>query len=161
MRFPLPRFIQFYPTFRCNQKCSFCFNDSSQSSEMSFDNALRLLRILSKNGIEELDVMGGEPLLLDWMPEFVRAVLRKGVAVNLSTNGSNPNMIRMFRVFGGEKVSIGISLEGSTEDRHNRSTGSSHFPAAVESIVEISSAGFIPIVKTVVSRETMSDIQAM
>jgi radical SAM protein with 4Fe4S-binding SPASM domain len=161
MRIPLPRFVQLYPTFRCNQTCSFCFNDSSQRGEMSFDNALRLLDILSRNGIEVLDVMGGEPLLLDWMPDFVGAALKRGTAVNLSTNGSDPDMIGRLRGFDGKKVSVGVSLEGSTEERHNRLTGSGHFSAALKSMDAISSSGFSPVVKTVVSRETLDDIQAI
>jgi radical SAM protein with 4Fe4S-binding SPASM domain len=161
MRFPLPRFIQFYPTFRCNQNCSFCFNDSPEGGEMSFDNAMRLLGILSASGIGELDIMGGEPLLLGWMPDFVEDALRKGISVNLSTNGSDPRMIRRLRCFAGKKLSIGVSLEGSTEKKHNSLTGSCHFSAALKSIQELSSSGFSPIVKTVVDRRTMDDIQAI
>jgi radical SAM protein with 4Fe4S-binding SPASM domain len=128
---------------------------------MTRDNAFRLLDILSSHRISEIDIMGGEPLLLDWMPEFVGAALRNGLSVNLSTNGSVPDMIRRFRGFGGERVCIGVSLEGSTENRHNRLTGSSHFSAAMESIRELSTAGFVPLVKTVVSGETTDDIQAI
>ena len=161
MRFPLPRFIQFYPTFRCNQKCSFCFNDSSQSSEISFDNALRLLRILSENGIEELDVMGGEPLLLDWMPDFVGAALRNGLSVNLSTNGSVTDITGRFLDFSGRDFTIGLSLEGSTGERHLALTRTGHFSGVLRNITELLSAGFNPVVKTVVNMETMADIQGI
>ncbi|MGE5300552.1 MAG: radical SAM protein [Acidobacteriota bacterium] len=161
MRFPLPSFIQFYPTFRCNQKCSFCFNDSSQSSEISFDNALRLLSILSKNGIEELDVMGGEPLLLDWMPDFVGAALRNGLSVNLSTNGSVPDITGRFLDFSGRDFTIGLSLEGSTGERHRTLTRAGHFSCVLRNITELLSAGFNPVVKTVVNRDTMADIQGI
>ncbi len=161
MRFPLPLFIQFYPTFRCNQDCLFCFNDASQKSEMSVDNALRLLSILTENGIEELDIMGGEPLLLDWVPDFVRTAVRQGVSVNLSTNGSIPDMIRRFRGIDGEKVSIGISLEGSTEDKHNRLTRAANFSAVMKSIEGLLSSGLDPLAKTVVTMGTMDDIQCI
>jgi radical SAM protein with 4Fe4S-binding SPASM domain len=159
MRFPLPRFIQFYPTFRCNQDCLFCFNDASQKSEMSVDNALRLLSILTENGIEELDIMGGEPLLLDWMPDFVEGVLDEGIAVSLSTNGSRPDAIRMLGRLRCERLTIGVSLEGSTEVKHNRLTRAANFSAVMKSIEELLSSGLNPLAKTVVTRETMDDIQ--
>jgi radical SAM protein with 4Fe4S-binding SPASM domain len=162
MRLPPPRFIQFYPTFRCNQKCSFCFNGPSQNAEMSFTSALRLIGILSRNGIGELDVMGGEPLLLDWMPDFAEAALAQGLSLNLSTNGSDPERIGRLRGLPGKKnISIGVSLEGSTQEKHRRLTASGHFSALLESIAALTSAGFSPVVKTVVSRETMDDIPAI
>ncbi len=161
MRFPLPRFVQFYPTFRCNQNCFFCFNDSSQKSEMSIDNALRLLSILTENGIQELDVMGGEPLLLDWMPDFVKGALDKGIAVNLSTNGSRPDTIRMLGRLRCERLTIGVSLEGSTEDKHNRLTRAANFSEVMKSIEELLSFGLDPLAKTVVTRDTMDDIQCI
>jgi radical SAM protein with 4Fe4S-binding SPASM domain len=128
---------------------------------MSFDNALRFLGILSRQGVGELDVMGGEPLLLDWMPDFAAAVAESGISLNLSTNGSIPEAIGRLRGLEGKNISVGVSLEGSTEERHSRLTCSRHFPAALKSISALLSSGFSPIVKTVVSRETMGDIQSI
>jgi len=161
MRFPLPRFIQFYPTFRCNQKCSFCFNSSSGNGDMTWDNACRLLEILSENSVRELDIMGGEPLLLHWMPEFVGRAVKKGLSVNLSTNGSVPDITGRFRDFSGRNFTVGLSLEGSTEERHRTLTRAGHFSGVLRNITELLSAGFNPVVKTVVSRETMADIQGI
>lgn len=160
MDFPLPEFIQFYPTYRCNQRCGFCFNPPrTYTADMTFDNALTLLDILSCHGIGEIDIMGGEPLLLDWLPDFVDIAIKSGRSINLSTNGSTPDVMERFAALNPEKFNIGISLEGSTEDKHNRITNSHHFYRAVASIAELVSSGLDPIVKTVVSKETMADIQ--
>jgi len=126
---------------------------------MTFDDALTLLDILSCHGIEEIDVMGGEPLLLDWMPDFVDIAIKSGRSVNLSTNGSTPDIIGRFAALDPEKFNIGISLEGSTDEKHNRMTNSHHFYRAVASVAGLVSSGLDPIVKTVVSKETMADIQ--
>ena len=126
---------------------------------MTFDNALTLLDILSCHGIGEIDIMGGEPLLLDWMPDFIDIAIKSGRSVNLSTNGSTPDMMGRFAALDPEKFHIGISLEGSTEEKHNRETNSHHFYRAVASVAELVSSGLDPLVKTVVSRETMADIQ--
>jgi radical SAM protein with 4Fe4S-binding SPASM domain len=162
MDLPLPQFIQFYPTLRCNQKCGFCFNlPPTYASDMSFDNALALLDILLCNGIGEIDIMGGEPLLLDWMPDFVDIAIKSGRSVNLSTNGSTVEVIEKLSDLDPEKFNIGISLEGSSKATHNRMTNSHHFYRALTSVSELVSSGLDPIVKTVVSKETMSDIQAV
>jgi radical SAM protein with 4Fe4S-binding SPASM domain len=109
MPFSRPRYIQLYPTTRCNQGCSFCFNTSSeQVSDMTYEAALRLLEILSWHGIDDLDIMGGEPFLLEWMTDF---------------------------------------------------TCSRHFGLALKSIQTLVSLGLDPIVKTVLNRTTLRDIE--
>ncbi len=159
MDFPLPRYIQLYPTYRCNQRCKFCFNSPrAATGDMTFDDALTILDILSCHGVEEIDIMGGEPMLLDWMPDFVDIAVKSGRQVNLSTNGSTPDMMERFAALNPDKFNIGISLEGSTEEKHNRITNSHHFYRAVASVAGLVSAGLDPIVKTVVSNETIADI---
>src|SRR5512135_2408548 len=134
MAFPLPQYIQFHPTLRCNQQCRFCFNPRKNTgSDMTFDNALKLLDILLYNGISEIDIIGGEPLLLDWMPDFIQIAVKSGRSVNLSTNGSSVEMLEKFAALNPEKFNIGISLEGSTEAIHNWLTNSNNFYRALAS----------------------------
>ncbi len=126
---------------------------------MTWDNACRLLEILSENSVRELDIMGGEPFLLHWMPEFVGRAVKKGLTVNLSTNGSVPDITGRFRDFSRRNFTVGLSLEGSTEERHRTLTRAVHFSGVLRNITELLSAGFNTVVKTVVNRETMADIQ--
>ena len=72
-------------------------------SDMSFDNALTLLDILLCYDIGEIDIMGGEPLLLDWMPGFIDIAIKGGRSVNLSTNGSTVEVIEKFSALDPEK----------------------------------------------------------
>ncbi len=170
MALPVPRYVQLYPTVRCNQHCFFCFNGSPSRPEpflantagampdLSFAGSLRLLEILEDQGIREIDVMGGEPMLLHWIPDFVKTAAGRGMEINISTNGSRPETISRFKDSDREKITIGVSLEGSSEERHNRITGSSHFSLAVNTIVTLLSLDFDVPVKTVVSRTTAPDI---
>ena len=158
--YPLPQYIQLYPTDRCNQDCAFCFNDrAGRSCDMPRENALDLLDILGRHGIPALDIMGGEPFLLHWMPEYLHEAVRKGIMVNISTNGSFPELMGTFRGIPPHTLNIGVSLEGSTADRHNRLTRSLNFEKAVRSISALVSLGLDPIVKTVVSGRNRGDIQ--
>jgi radical SAM protein with 4Fe4S-binding SPASM domain len=170
MVLPVPRYVQLYPTVRCNQHCFFCFNGPLSRSgaflpdaagelpDLSFPGALRLLEILEDQGIREIDVMGGEPMLLHWMPDFVNMAAKRGMDINISTNGSRPETISEFKDSDRERITIGVSLEGSSGERHNSITGSSHFSLAVNTIETLLSLDFDVPVKTVVSRKTAPDI---
>ena len=160
MGYPLPEYVQLYPTTRCNQRCSFCFNpESSRTADLTFKNALVLLNILAENRINDIDIMGGEPFLLPWMPDFIGAGLSKGISLNISTNGSMPGLLQSFRGTPQEHFNIGVSLEGSTPEKHNRLTGADNFASAFESIKDLVALGLDPIVKTVLNHDTASDIQ--
>ena len=162
MAFPLPEFIQLYPTIRCNQRCRFCFNSGSPYvPDLPFEKALALLDILAANAIKEIDIMGGEPLVLPWMPDFAGLAIKKGMTINISTNGSMPEAVMEFGDIDPGKCTIGISLEGSSAQSHNTITRSSHFEATVRSITSLLSLGLDPVVKTVIRRSTAPDLQSV
>lgn len=157
--FPRPQFIQLYPLTRCNQNCSFCFNrPAGLPREMSAENALNLLDIMLSHSIRELDIMGGEPFLLPWMPSFLHTAVKEGIMVNISTNGSIPEVMEEFRGLSPGKINIGISLEGSSSQIHRHLTNADYFEKALTGISSLVSIGLNPIVKTVVNRTTMPDI---
>jgi len=157
--FPLPCYVQLYPTMRCNQRCSFCFNDATSTDrDLTPQEALSLLDILCDLGIHDLDIMGGEPFLLPWMPSFIHAAIKEDIMVNISTNGSLPDVLEEFAGQSPDKINIGVSLEGSSADTHNRLTGSESFEKAITSIRTLVSLGLDPIVKTVVNRNNRNDV---
>lgn len=127
---------------------------------MSSEHALDLLDIIQNLGISELDIMGGEPFLLPWMPSFLHTAIKAGIMVNISTNGSFPEVMNEFRGLNSEIINVGISLEGSSAASHNRLTNASNFEKALSSISSLVSIGLNPIVKTVVNRSTIPDIQS-
>lgn len=112
-------------------------------------------------GISDLDIMGGEPFLLPWMSSFLHAAIKDGVMVNISTNGSFPEVMKEFRGLSPQKINIGISLEGSSAQKHNRLTCSNNFEKAITSITTLVALGLNPIVKTVVTVATMQDFQSI
>lgn len=162
MEFPIPAYIQLYPTLRCNQRCSFCFNDTgSQGADMAREDAATLLDIMTSHGIGELDIMGGEPFLLDWMPDLLYKAVDRGIAVNISTNGSLLPALKNLDGINPELLTIGLSLEGSSRDRHDRLTGARNFEIAEKSLQWLLGAGLNPVVKTVVSADTADDIRGI
>lgn len=157
-----PKYLQLYPTFRCNQRCSFCFNDAMPMADslqdMSYGDALRLLSICAAHGVPEIDIMGGEPFLLQWMPDFLREATGRGLRINISTNGSLTGIVGRLTGLDPRLLTIGVSLEGSTQKLHNELTCSGHFDDVLRFLSHLLDAGLDPLVKTVVSRKTMPDI---
>ncbi|HSW61999.1 MAG TPA: radical SAM protein [Dissulfurispiraceae bacterium] len=106
------RSLQFFPTFRCNQACGFCFNRGLAADEdCDAERFDRVLDVMSDSGIPELDILGGEPTLLSHLSERIDRAVSQEIAVNISTNGSNvPLLNRLAGRFPREQLRIGISL---------------------------------------------------
>ena len=156
-----PAFIQLYPTLRCNQECIFCFNQNLQipvlGRDMSESHALSLVDISAERGIREIDILGGEPLLVPWIKNFVIYASDSGIAVNLSTNGGLTDLIVDFAKVSSPSVNIGLSILGLS-GTHNRLTKSTNFSRAVKAIERLISYGRSPIVKSVLMRENREEI---
>ncbi len=105
-----PRYIQLYPTTRCNQACDFCFNRGIPSlPDVSFDHFRAMLDVFGRVGVAALDIMGGEPTMHPDILALVREAVARGYAVNLSSNGSNLPVLSEIAGLGG-RISIGISV---------------------------------------------------
>jgi len=126
--------------------------------EMSRQDASRLLSACLAHDIREIDIMGGEPLLLGWMPDFIREAVGKGVRINLSTNGSCTDAVGELRGTDSGLFTAGVSLEGGSMESHRKLTRSDHFDRAVASLRLLLDIGLDPLVKTVVSRETTDEV---
>lgn len=156
-----PSFIQLYPTLRCNQYCNFCFNQSILGSnlykDMNVKDAYKLSGMLLKAGVFEIDVLGGEPMLIPWMKDFVGHVIDSGMTLNISTNGSLPDaMNRLLEIQAGSP-DIGFSIHGLSKT-HNDVTKSENFFHAITGIKTLIDRGKIPIVKSLLLPENKNEI---
>lgn len=80
----------------CNFRCPFCHNaalvrgEGENISEEEFFNFLR-----RREGIiDGVAITGGEPLMREGMPDFMRRIKEAGFLVKLDTNGSYPERLR-------------------------------------------------------------------
>ena len=80
-------------TAGCNMRCPFCYNSKLVLSELIDDNNLynegevREFLKKRKKYLEGLVITGGEPLLQDDLPDFLRVMKDIGYAIKLDTNG--------------------------------------------------------------------------
>lgn len=155
-----PSYIQLYPTFRCNQSCSFCFNQNVKSDlykDMNAECAYMLSDMLKKIGIFELDILGGEPMLIPWMKDFVEYATGLGISLNISTNGSLPDIVDRFMEIRTNYLNVGFSIQGFSKT-HNALTMSNNFSKAVTGLERMIAAGKNPIVKSTLMQKNINEI---
>jgi radical SAM protein with 4Fe4S-binding SPASM domain len=159
-----PSSIQLYLTLRCNQSCLFCFNRSISGSafckDMDVRDAFALSRLLTGAGICEIDLLGGEPMLVPWIEDFVGCVADSGIALNISTNGSSPDALHSLSQIRSDLINVGVSLHGFSRI-HNTLVGADNFSKAVTGIKKMIANGKAPIVKSVLTRENMHEIHSL
>lgn len=124
---------------------------------MSRREAFFLADRLMHTGIMELDILGGEPLLIPYMRNFLEYVTGAGFTVHISTNGSLPDLVHTIAKIPTRLLHIGFSLHGFA-DIHNVLTGSANFNMVIKCIRETIFEGGTPIVKSVLTPMNRGEI---
>jgi radical SAM protein with 4Fe4S-binding SPASM domain len=127
---------------------------------MNAADADALGTMLMENGIAEIDILGGEPMLLPWIRDFAARMTDSGIKVNMSTNGSLPDILDRFRGLEKGFFNLGFSIHGFSKT-HNAVTKSNNFSCAVRGLRKMIDAGKDPIVKSVLLRENRNEIFKM
>jgi radical SAM protein with 4Fe4S-binding SPASM domain len=77
----------------------------------------RLADILAGEGIEEIDILGGEPTLHNDLISLIGIACEKGLRVSMSTNGSDiQSLISLSEIFDRSRLTIGLSLNDKPID---------------------------------------------
>jgi radical SAM protein with 4Fe4S-binding SPASM domain len=158
-----PSYIQLYPTLRCNQSCSFCFNRNVKSNlyrDMNAEYAYMLSDMLKKIGIFEIDILGGEPMLIPWIKDFAEYATGSGIALNISTNGSLPDIVEQFKGIRTNYLNVGFSIQGFSKT-HNALTMSNNFSKAITGLERMIATGKNPIVKSILLQENVNEIYGL
>lgn len=108
------KYIQFFPTLRCNKKCGFCFNAGiAAGDDVSVAAYTRFVSVISDAGITEIDLLGGEPTLYPHLARLIDITCKKGLHVFLSSNGSDVKMLRtLSERYCKDLLTIGVSING-------------------------------------------------
>lgn len=84
-------------TSGCNFRCGFCQNPElmpSKDNTLTWGRLIELCRSFRENWVNAVVVTGGEPTLLDNLPELLSFFKRQGFAIKLDTNGSHPDVMQ-------------------------------------------------------------------
>ena len=124
---------------------------------MNVEDAFALCNVARDMGTSEIDILGGEPMLIPWIKDFIVYALGMGFSLNISTNGSLPGIVSDLAAIDTHDLTIGFSILGF-EKTHNRLTMSDNFPKAIEGIKTVQASGKDPVVKTALTKENFNEI---
>ncbi len=114
-----PKYIQFYPTLRCNLSCAFCFNRGIRiEKDISIDDCARVIAFLADNGVNEIDILGGEPTLHPHFIQMVELIYQKNLKAFISSNGCNVHLLeKISQTYEKGQIQIGVSLNDDSVSR--------------------------------------------
>jgi MoaA/NifB/PqqE/SkfB family radical SAM enzyme len=127
-----PVLCNYYVTYRCNAKCSFCDIWEKPSPYITLENAEQNLKDLKRLGVQVIDFTGGEPLLHRQLPELLKMSHDLGFITTVTTNALlYPKMAEKLK---GLVDMLHFSLDSPIEAEHNLSRGVQLFDKLLESI---------------------------
>ncbi len=112
--FVAPLYVAWEITHRCNARCLHCYSNSGPDADpkkvLPLDAALSLIDQLADAGVLVLAFSGGEPLMHPHWKKLVGHAVRRGLNVNVGSNGSciTPGNADTLRAMGVKSVTISI-----------------------------------------------------
>ena len=152
----IPLTAQIQLTDRCNLKCEFCYNSlEHKSSELSYDEVIRILHQLREAGTLFLTLTGGEPTLHPRFFDIAREARDMGFALEVITNATllSERHYAFFQEVGMRYIAV--SLHGLQQASHERLTRSPEsFDKTVAAIARMRELG-LPVQLRIPSRATI------
>lgn len=142
------RDVRFSVTDRCNFFCSYCRDEwnpvlRQRSEILSFEEIVRLARILVGLGVEKVRLTGGEPLLRREIEVLIGELSRLDGLRDLAmtTNGFLlSDHARGLRAAGLRRINL--SMDSTRRDRFNRMVGTDSFDRVLAGLRAALDAGF-------------------
>jgi len=156
-------YLRISVTDRCNFRCRYCMPLEGvqllkHSEILSYEELLRLIRILGQHGVNKIRLTGGEPLVRKEIVEFVRSIKEIGSIKDLAmtTNGSLlQDMAYDLKKAGLDRVNI--SIDTNHAERFSHITGGGQLEDVVKGIQRAIEVGLNPVKLNVVATEVLSE----
>lgn len=150
-------------TDRCNLRCRYCMPDghdvvSAKKEILSFEEIIRVTRVLSKMGVRKVRLTGGEPLVRKDLPFLIEQLscLDDIETVGLTTNGVLlTRYIRDLKAAGLH--ALNISLDTLRQDRFSTIAQDDSFVAVMDGIASALECDFLPLKINVVVMKGVND----
>jgi len=163
-RTSLPKSLIVHLTQACNLRCKHCYFYSGVplEDELSDDEFLNLAREFKDLEIKSLSITGGEPFLRkELLFKFIKEAKRQEVErITMSTNGTL--ITKEDALFLSEyDVSVGVSLDGPTEEINDYIRGKGVFKKAVRAIKTLVTAGVQTTIGVTLMKPNITKIKEM
>ncbi|EIM76487.1 molybdenum cofactor biosynthesis protein A [Nitritalea halalkaliphila LW7] len=149
-------YLRLSVTDRCNLRCFYCMPAEGvpyvpKKSLLSYEEMLRICRVLAENGVSKVRITGGEPFVRKGLVPFLHQLTAlKGIeAVNITTNGVlTAPYIAELKAMGIK--SVNLSLDTLDADRFYAITRRNKFYAVMDCLEKLLAAGIETKINTVV-----------
>ena len=157
-------YLRISVTDRCNLRCVYCMPESGVSlinheDIISYENILRLARILSRHGVNKVRITGGEPLARKGLTDFVKKLAEiQGLSdISMTTNGILFDKYA-HGLFDAGLKRINISLDSLNEEKFKKITRTGSLETVLRNIELAKKIGYNPVkINTVLIRGINDD----
>lgn len=137
--------LWFYANYHCNLQCSYCLTESGplvRRREFGHEAVLAHAAEAAELGFEAFGVTGGEPFLLDYMPQLVAELGRSRPTVVLSNaTVFNDRRLREMEPLAELPVHVQISLDHPDPVENDEMRGPENFRKVMEAIPRLVERG--------------------
>ncbi len=154
MKIPFPFRIILNMTNRCNSDCLYCSNKEFSSDDLSYDEWVNFINVLSDKKIASVILSGGEPLLYPNIYEIINLLHQHKIRVNIISNGILVN--QMPEDIMHKITSFQISFDGKEYNSIYRRI-SPNIP--LEAMKTLSEANIKTYSMTVVTKANIDDME--
>jgi organic radical activating enzyme len=143
---PIGSRLWLYTNFDCNLHCDYCCVRSSPKTPrraLGLNRVRRIAREAAELGVGEIFVTGGEPFLLADIGEIL-AACAAAAPTTVLTNGMLlvGHRLETLRALVRERVTLQISLDSPTAERHDHHRGAGTWAKAWRGIEQARAEGF-------------------
>lgn len=110
-------------TYQCNCRCQMCQRwKDPRRDELRLDEYKALARVLHQMGSHQISVAGGEPLLREDAFDIIESFSKRGMSVNLCTNGL---LLEKYhdQICRSGATCVTVSLDGASAASHDQIRG--------------------------------------
>ncbi|GAB3529222.1 radical SAM protein [Pontibacter brevis] len=152
-----PVLCNYYVTYRCNAKCSFCDIWEKPSPYITLEDVHQNLQDLKRLGVQVIDFTGGEPLLHRQIDEMLGMAHDMGFITTLTTNGMlYPKLAERLK---GKVDMLHFSLDSSEKEAHDKGRGVACYDFVMESIASAKQLGERPDILFTVFRSNLHQLE--
>jgi MoaA/NifB/PqqE/SkfB family radical SAM enzyme len=165
-----PQIVRLDATWRCNLNCKHCqtgmFRGTDHPQDLSDAAWTQLFEDLAQMGTQQINFLGGEPLLRTSLLDHIDHLTRLGIRSDVTTNGILINDENARRLLLDNRANVTVSLDGASSQTHDHIRGRNTFTrtiAAIEKLVSVrdqAHAGGIGL-SVVLNRNNLHETEAI
>ena len=157
--------LWFYTNYHCNLRCAYCLTESApgvRRRELGHAEVVECAREARGLGFRSLGVTGGEPFVLDYMPELLAALGAELPTIVLSNaTVFNARRLRRLEPLADLPVQVQVSLDHADPEANDELRGPGSFQKVVAAVPRLIERGIGVRISTTLADPEAADPEEM